>query len=52
MKATNLTKHGVKLLCESTDVLKDFKDSAMILQVVEANVFSEEEKKKNIKARI
>ena len=49
---TNLTKHGVKQISESSDVSKDFAATAMVLQVFEATVFDENEKKKNIKARI
>lgn len=51
-KPANLTKHGIKQISESTNVQSDFANKPVVLQVFDAQIFDEHEKKKNIKARI
>ena len=48
----NLTRHAVKKICESTNVQEDFKDVAIIFQVINVELFDESANKKNIKGRV
>ena len=51
-KPSNLTKHGVKQICESADVSQEFANTHMILQVVDVTNFDDNQARKNVKARI
>jgi len=47
-----LTRQGIKSLSQSTNLAKDFANQDMILQIADINIFSEQDMKKNIKARL
>ena len=47
-----LTRHGIKRICESTNVSTELRDVYMVLQVIDCNLFDDNSTKKNIKARI
>ena len=52
---TELTRHGVKQICESKNVAKEFKGVNMAFQVVSVDLFDPKDEgsaKKNLKGRI
>jgi hypothetical protein len=51
-QVTHLTKHGVKQLSESADASRDFANVSMVLQVFDVSMYDEQERKKNVKARV
>ena len=38
---TELTRHGIKKLCESSSIDKDFKDVNMVFQVLTVDIFDD-----------
>ena len=51
MPPQELTKHGIKNICQSSNLAKKFKNSKMVLQVVDVKLF-EKKQRKNIVGRI
>ena len=49
---TSLTLHGIKKLCESTNLAAEFQSVQITLQVVEVTIFTAENAKKNIKGKV
>ena len=52
INSTHLTKNGIKSICEASDFSIDMRNTKMLLQVVDVNMFDEKNQKKNMKARV
>jgi hypothetical protein len=48
---TQLSHHGIKEVCEAQNPATELKDQYYVLQVTEVKLFSQQDNKKNIKAR-
>ena len=47
-----LTRNGIRQVCESSNVAADFKDVNMVFQVTSVELFDDSAAKKNIKGRV
>lgn len=49
---TQLTRQGVKRICEATNLGEQLKDVSVVLQILEVSIFADDDVKKNIKVRL
>ena len=49
---SELTRHGIKKLCESSSIDKEYKDVNMVFQVLSVDIFDDNNTKKNLKGKV